>query len=100
MCWAGLGDATDTVGTDGAWRAPLRGIRRQALVRGAQVALTAALQEELDALHLGRDVTIIPTPVDVADFRPPSEVERAAARRSLVSRATTSPSCTAAISAR
>jgi glycosyltransferase involved in cell wall biosynthesis len=83
MCWAGLGDATDTVGTSGALRAPLRAIRRHALSRAAQVALTPALHEELDRLGLGRDVSVIPTPVDIEHFRPPSERERESARRAL-----------------
>jgi glycosyltransferase involved in cell wall biosynthesis len=83
MCWAGLGDATDTVGTSGPLRAPLRAVRRRALSRAAQVALTPALKEELQGLGLGRDVSIIPTPVDVDAFRPPTAEERDAARRAL-----------------
>jgi glycosyltransferase involved in cell wall biosynthesis len=83
MCWAGLGDATDTVGTSGFLRAPLRAIRRRALSRTAQVALTPALHDELDRLGLGHDVTIIPTPVDVEAFRPPTPEERTAARTAL-----------------
>lgn len=83
MCWAGLGDATDTVGTSGFLRAPLRAIRRRSLSRAAQVALTPALHDELDRLGLGRDVTIIPTPVDVDAFRPPTDDERLAARVAL-----------------
>ncbi|MCU1426807.1 MAG: glycosyl transferase group 1 [Actinomycetia bacterium] len=83
MCWAGLGDATDTVGTSGPLRAPLRAIRRRALSSAAQVALTPALREELDRLHLGRDVTVIPTPVNVDEFRPATPEERRAARRAI-----------------
>jgi glycosyltransferase involved in cell wall biosynthesis len=83
MCWAGLGDATDTVGTSGPLRAPLRAIRRRALSRAAQVALTPALHDELDRLGLGRDVSVIPTPVDVEVFRPPTPAERVEARRAL-----------------
>src|SRR4029453_503101 len=33
MCWAGLGDATDTIGTSGLLRAPLRSARRRSLAR-------------------------------------------------------------------
>jgi glycosyltransferase involved in cell wall biosynthesis len=83
MCWAGLGDATDTVGTRGPLRAPLRAIRRGALSRAAQVALTPALHDELGRLGLGRDVSVIPTPVDIDEFRPPDAAQRSAARRAL-----------------
>jgi glycosyltransferase involved in cell wall biosynthesis len=83
MCWAGLGDATDTVGTLGPLRAPLRTARRHALSQGAQVALTPALHDELDRLGLGRDVSVIPTPVDIEAFRPPTADERLEARRAL-----------------
>jgi glycosyltransferase involved in cell wall biosynthesis len=83
MCWAGLGDATDTIGTSAVVRAPLRTVRRRALARAAQVALTPALRDELGRLALARDVTIIPTPVDIDAFRPPTSDERAQARRAL-----------------
>jgi glycosyltransferase involved in cell wall biosynthesis len=83
MCWAGLGDATDTLGRSGALRAPLRAIRRRALMRGAQVALTPALADELDGLGLSRDVNVIPTPVDIEAFQPPPGEQREQARRDL-----------------
>jgi glycosyltransferase involved in cell wall biosynthesis len=83
MCWAGLGDATDTIGTSAVVRAPLRAVRRRALGRAAQVALTPALREELDRVALGRDVTIIPTPVDLDAFRPPNASERGESRHAL-----------------
>jgi glycosyltransferase involved in cell wall biosynthesis len=83
MCWAGLGDATDTIGGSSPIRAPLRAIRRRALSRAAQVALTPALQHELDDLGLGHDASVIPTPVDITEFRPATADERAEARRAL-----------------
>jgi glycosyltransferase involved in cell wall biosynthesis len=83
MCWAGLGDATDTIGTRAFTRAPLRALRRYALARSAQVALTPALRDELSRVALGGDVTIIPTPVDVDAYRPPTAAERTAARHTL-----------------
>jgi UDP-glucose:(heptosyl)LPS alpha-1,3-glucosyltransferase len=53
------------------------------LSRAAQVALTPALRDELDGLGLGHDVSVIPTPVDVEAFRPPTPDERHAARAAL-----------------
>src|SRR5262249_45653469 len=83
MCWAGLGDATDTIGGASTVRAPLRSVRRRALSQAAQVALTPALRHELDDLGIGHDVTVIPTPVDVNEFRPATPSERTEARDAL-----------------
>lgn len=84
MVWAGLGDATDTLGRiPDLLRRVLRGARRRALARVSHVALTPALSAEL-ALHgLTRAVSIVPTAVDTVRFRPPTAEERATARRAI-----------------
>lgn len=84
MVWAGLGDATDTLGRmPDLLRRTLRGARRRALGGVYHVALTPALSAEL-ALHgLTREVSIVPTAVDTVRFRPPTPRERAAERQRL-----------------
>ena len=60
MCWAGKGDATDTLGPDiGARRAPLRALRRWALRRAAHVGLTDAIREELAPLLPDVEVHVV-----------------------------------------
>ena len=84
MSWAGLGDATDAVTPSGsALRRALGAGRRRMLSRIAHIALTPAIADELGRIGLGRDVTVVPTPVDTTRFRPPSEQERTAARSAL-----------------
>ncbi len=83
MCWAGLGDATDVLApTNRPARALVRAGRRHVMQRAAHIALTPALRDELTALGID-DVTVIPTPVDLDAFHPPSPEERAAARAEL-----------------
>ncbi len=83
VCWAGLGDATDTLAAHGV-RAPLAWLRRMVLARSRHVALTHALSAELITCGVDpRSIDIIPTPVDSAVYRPPSAVERQAARAAL-----------------
>lgn len=82
MVWAGLGDATDTVGRTGTGpRRLLQGARRLAVSRVGHVALTRVMADELAAA--GLQATVAPSPVDVRRFRPPSSDERAAARAAL-----------------
>lgn len=84
MCWAGKGDATDTLGPDiGVQRAPLRALRRWALRRAAHVGLTEAIREELAPLLPDVPVEVVPTPVDTTRYEPPTPAERAAARAEL-----------------
>lgn len=84
MVWAGLGDATDTLGpTSSRLRRLLRSARRRALTGVSHVALTPALADELAAQGLGHEVAIIPTTVDTVRFRPPTAAERAALREEL-----------------
>jgi glycosyltransferase involved in cell wall biosynthesis len=83
MCWAGLGDATDVLApTRRPVRALVRAARRRVLQRASHVALTPALRDELTAMGIDK-VTLIPTPVDLDDFRPPDTEERRAARERL-----------------
>ncbi len=94
MVWAGVGDATDTVDRDEpetssgarprrAAQLVLRRLRRRVLLRGGvtQVALTGAMAAEVAGALGGPAPEVIPTPVDVDEFRPPTAGERAAARR-------------------
>ncbi len=84
MSWAGYGDATDSVTpSEGALRRALGRGRRRMLAPVAHVALTPAIADELGRIGLGRDVTVIPTPVDTGVFRPPTGDGRAAAREAL-----------------
>jgi glycosyltransferase involved in cell wall biosynthesis len=82
MEWAGLGDATDTLApVSGTVRRSQHWLRRRVLRRCRNIALTFALQRELDALGVPSEV--IPVPVDVDRFRPPTAAERRGARASL-----------------
>jgi glycosyltransferase involved in cell wall biosynthesis len=75
MEWAGLGDATDTLGpTAGLLRRLQRRFRRRVLRRSRNIVLTSALHDELDAL--GVESEILPVPVDLARFHPPPDAER------------------------
>ncbi len=81
MCWAGKGDATDTIGTQlRGLHTPLRALRRRALQRSAHVVLTTAIRDELAPLLPSCAIEVIPTPLDVDHYHPPSAEERAAAR--------------------
>jgi glycosyltransferase involved in cell wall biosynthesis len=83
MCWAGLGDATDVLEPTGRpVRALVRAVRRRIMQRATHVALTPALRDELTGLGIEK-VAVIPTPIDLDTFRPPTADERAAARRAL-----------------
>jgi glycosyltransferase involved in cell wall biosynthesis len=83
MCWAGLGDATDVLEpTNRPVRAMARALRRRIILRATHVALTPALRDELTGLGIER-VAVIPTPIDLEAFRPPTPDERRAARRDL-----------------
>lgn len=61
-------------------------IRRAALARAVQVTLTPRMAHELVSAGLTGASTIIPVPVDIAHFRPPTAGERAEARRTLAVR--------------
>jgi glycosyltransferase involved in cell wall biosynthesis len=84
LTWAGLGDATDLMAPPGhgprSWprRAQWR-LRLTALRRVRHVALSQAIAVELGDLGLPPSVRI-PTPVDLAAFRPPGPRERQDAR--------------------
>jgi glycosyltransferase involved in cell wall biosynthesis len=83
MCWAGLGDATDVLApTRRPFRALVRAGRRRVMRRSVHVALTPALQDELTALGIDK-VVVIPTPVDLETFQPPTAEQRRDARRAL-----------------
>lgn len=76
VTWVTLGDATRLLG------GRIGRLRRRLLRDCEQVVLTRRMEEEL--LDLGVSKTsIIPVPVDVARFHPPSAAERAAAVRNL-----------------
>ena len=82
MSWAGLGDATDTIGVaHAAFRSIQRRMRRAALSQATNVVLTAAMAREVGGL--GLSVMVVPVPVDRDVFRPPAANERADARRAL-----------------
>src|SRR5262245_6717140 len=82
MLWAGLGDATDTLGpAPGSVRRLQRWLRRRALAGCRHLVLTSALQDKLGALGLNSE--IVPVPIDLARFRPPSPSERDDARARL-----------------
>jgi glycosyltransferase involved in cell wall biosynthesis len=82
MVWAGLGDATDTLGpAHGLARRLQRWLRRRVLARCRHLVLTSALQQELGGL--GFESEIVPVPIDLARFRPPSAAERSDARARL-----------------
>jgi glycosyltransferase involved in cell wall biosynthesis len=82
MGWAGLGDATDALGpAPGLVRGAQRWLRHRVLARCRNLVLTAAMQDELEGL--GIESEIVPVPVDVSRFRPPTVDERRAARAAL-----------------
>jgi glycosyltransferase involved in cell wall biosynthesis len=83
MCWAGLGDATDVLApTSRPVRALVRAGRRRVMRRSVHVALTPALRDELTAIGIDK-VVVIPTPVDLETFQPPTPEQRGDARRKL-----------------
>jgi len=83
MCWAGLGDATDVLApTSRPVRALVRAGRRRVMRRSVHVALTPALRDELTAVGIDK-VVVIPTPVDLETFQPPTPEQRGDARRKL-----------------
>ena len=81
--WGALGDATDALGGGSS---PLRiaqaRLRRRLLSRCEHVVLTPAMRDELAGLGLER-CTVLPVPVDLQRFRPPSPSERTDARAAL-----------------
>jgi glycosyltransferase involved in cell wall biosynthesis len=82
VVWAGLGDATDALGpAPGFVRGAQRWLRRRVLARCRNLVLTAAMQRELAVLGLGSE--IVPVPIDLARFHPPSTSERRDARARL-----------------
>jgi glycosyltransferase involved in cell wall biosynthesis len=82
MVWAGIGDATDTLGpTSSPVRRLQRWLRRWMVRRCRNIVLTSALQRELGALGIASE--IVPVPVDLDRFHPPTESERRAARAQL-----------------
>jgi glycosyltransferase involved in cell wall biosynthesis len=81
--WGALGDATDALrgGSSPLRRAQTR-LRRRLFTRCEHVVLTPAMHDELVALGLER-CTILPVPLDLQRFHPPSPAERTDARSSL-----------------
>lgn len=85
VVWAAHGEATDVLGeAPDRLRSLQRGLRRSVLFGCHHVALTGAIRDELTAQGLcGASIAVIPVPVDVLRFRPPSPDERAQARADL-----------------
>lgn len=84
MCWAGLGDATDTLAVPGLGVRHALARARLRLLRGVvNVALTPALVEELARCGIPDRVELVPIPLDTERFRPPTSAERDTARRDL-----------------
>jgi glycosyltransferase involved in cell wall biosynthesis len=82
MVWAGLGDATDTLGPAAApLRRAQRWLRRRVLRRCRNLVLTSALHRELDDLGIASQ--LVPIPIDLGRFRPPTDSERRDARAPL-----------------
>lgn len=82
MVWAGLGDATDTLGRiSGQARRPQRWLRRRVLSGCRNLVLTSAMEREL--AEVGIDSEVVPVPLDLDLFRPPTAAERSAARATL-----------------
>ena len=82
MCWAGTGDATDTIGVvEGPGRGMLRAVRRHFLARGSSFVLTPGMRAELN--DLGFAVELVPLPLELDRMRPATLDERASARRKL-----------------
>jgi glycosyltransferase involved in cell wall biosynthesis len=82
MEWAGLGDATDSLGrARGVVRSLQRWLRRGVLRSCRNIVLSSELQRELDAF--GIDSQIVPVPVDLARFHPPTDAQRGDARARL-----------------
>jgi glycosyltransferase involved in cell wall biosynthesis len=81
--WGALGDATDALrgGTSPLRRAQAR-LRRRLLARCEHVVLTTTMHDELASLGLER-CTVLPVPLDLQRFRPPSSAERTGARAAL-----------------
>ena len=81
--WAVRGEAELALaGGHSSRRRALRRLRLRLLSRGRHVVLTPRMAKELEATGLG-EATVIPVPVDLSHFRPPSADERAAARRGM-----------------
>jgi glycosyltransferase involved in cell wall biosynthesis len=79
MTWAGLGDASDSLAPSGGLARQLQHLlRRRAVRRAVNTALTPALCRELESLGFESDV--LPLPVDPIQFRSPTRVEREHAR--------------------
>jgi glycosyltransferase involved in cell wall biosynthesis len=83
VAWGALGDATDALrGAASPLRRTQARLRRRLLTRCEHVVLTPAMHDELASLGLER-CTVLPVPLDLQRFRPPSPAERADARASL-----------------
>jgi glycosyltransferase involved in cell wall biosynthesis len=81
--WAVRGEAELALaGGRSPGRRALTRLRRRLLERGRHVVLTPRMSAELEAAGVG-EATVIPVPVDLRHFRPPSDAERDAARASL-----------------
>ncbi len=76
MTWVTRGDATHMLS------GPLGRVRRFILRECSQVVLTPRMKEELRGLGVA-NVTIVPVPVDLSRYRPPSVDEKATALRDL-----------------
>jgi glycosyltransferase involved in cell wall biosynthesis len=83
VLWAIRGELATAIRPGGSPPRRLVGrIRRAVLMRCTHVTLTPTMAAELEALPGARAV-VIPVPVDVEHFRPPTADERAAARAAL-----------------
>ena len=77
ICWAGLGDASDTLARSGFGpRRVLVELRRWLLRNTSHVALTPSIADELRVLGIRERVQVIPTPIDLDRFTRPTEAER------------------------
>ena len=84
VCWAGLGDATDTLGPGrGPIHRLLVALRRRLLRSVTHVALTPAIRDELASVGVHGRVHVIPTPIDLDRFAPSEPAARERARHDL-----------------
>jgi glycosyltransferase involved in cell wall biosynthesis len=83
VLWAIDGEARAALRGGSPWRRLVTRVRAHVLRRSRHVALTPAMLGELAEVGLAEQAMVIPVPVDTRHFRPPSESERAEARREI-----------------
>jgi len=84
LLWAIQGEVTHTLLRETSLiRRAKAQARRPALARIKHVTLTARMSDEFHEVGMEVDDTIIPVPVDLDHFRPPTESERTEARAAL-----------------